>query len=110
MHGFRRVRFPAFGPQHVAMAVVALLLVLFAYAAAQSATQSYHLREQERALRAEVEGLRDWVSSDEYIEGVARSRFSLVRPGETLVQVDAPAAPTPPQRPGERWWEAVFGR
>ncbi len=102
------------------MVVAAMLLALFVYAAAQSAAQSYHLRQDERALqvevnalrqrKAELEGLRTYVSSDAYVEAEARSRFKLVRPGETLVEVDAPSVAPQAVQPGERWWESVFGR
>ena len=95
-----------------------LLLGLFAYAFLQTAAQSYRLREMERELfvevqdlrvqRAELEGLAAYIESDEYIEAFARQQFGLVRPGEILVQVDAPPSEVYPRRPGERWWEALF--
>lgn len=95
-----------------------LLLALFAYAFLQTAAQSYRLREAERALilevqqleqrRAELEGLSAYLESDEYIEAFARQQFGLVKPGETLVEVDAPAGVSDVRNPGERWWEALF--
>jgi cell division protein FtsB len=101
--------------------VVALLLLgLFVYAAVQTAAQSFHLRQAERDLfvevedlrqrHAELEGLLTYLQSDEYIEAFARQQFGLVRPGEILVEIDAPAAPVDPRQPGQRWWEALFGR
>ena len=100
--------------------VVALLLMgLFVYAASQTAVQNHRLQLQERALRAEIaelqvqhaelEGLSRYIESDEYIETLARTRFGLVRPGETAVEVDAPAVSRAERAPGERWWEALFG-
>mgnify|MGYP003340364600 CR=1 FL=1 len=53
---------------------------------------------------------KESLSSDEYLEAVARSQFGLVRPGETVVTVDAPTAPMPERKPGQRWWEALFAR
>jgi cell division protein FtsB len=104
----------------VLLAVAALLLTLFVYAGLQSLSQRSRLSEQHRVLGtevatlttqlAELQGLRDYISSEEYIEAVARTRFGLVRPGETAVIVDAPAAPRSPRAPGERWWEALFER
>lgn len=95
-----------------------LLLGLFAYAFFQTAAQSFRLHEMERELflevqdlreqRAELEGLAAYLESDEYIEAFARQQFGLVRPGEVLVQVDAPPSDTGERRPGERWWEALF--
>ena len=114
------LRIPAFGPAHIAMAVAALLLALFAYATVQTAAQTFRLREARRALqteiadlryqRAELEGIRAYIQSEEYVEGTARERFGLVRPGEVAVIVYAPAGVEPEREPGERWWKALFGR
>lgn len=102
------------------LAVASLLLALFFYSAMQTAAQTYRLHDERRDLtqqvevlqrqKAELEGLREYLASDEYIESVARSQFGLVRPGETAVVVDAPLAPTPTPRPGQRWWESLFSR
>lgn len=101
------------------MAVALLLLVLFVYAAIQTAAQSYRLRQHERevfmrvqdlrAQHAELQGLLTYLKSDEYVEAFARQQFGLVKPGEILVQIDAPTAPPVPRRLGEKWWEALFG-
>ena len=114
------LRLPTFGPTHMVLAVAALLLALFLYAAMQTATQTYRLHDERRDLtqevevlriqKAELEGLREYLASDEYVESVARSQFGLVRPGETAVVVDAPVVPTPSPQPGERWWESLFSR
>lgn len=101
-------------------AVAVVLLGLFLYSMVQTAAQTYQLRQAERELyhevvrlraeRAELEGLLAYTQSDEYIEAFARQQFGLVRPGETLVEVDAPPVPRHQQlRPGERWWQALFG-
>ena len=102
------------------MAVAALLFALFAYSAFQSVAHTYRLRELERSLqadvielreqRAELQGLSQYLRSDEYIEGVARTQFGLVRPGEVAVIVQAPPGPQPPVEPGERWWQTLFER
>jgi cell division protein FtsB len=73
------------------LAVAALLLALFLYSAMQTATQTYRLHDERRDLTAEVErlrnqkseleGLQEYLGSDEYIESVARSQFGLVKPG-----------------------------
>ncbi len=100
--------------------VVALLLIgLFLYAMVQTAAQSYRLRATERDLflevqtlreqRAELEGLLAYLNSDEYVEAFARQQFGLVKPGETLVEVDAPPSAQQGAQPGQRWWEALFG-
>ena len=124
----RRPRLLPFGPLQMVLALGLLLLGLFAYAGVQTAAQHYHLSEERRALErevyeleaqiAELEGLREYIASDEYVEAVARSRFGLVRPGETAVVVEDRAElpsslgdeDAPERRPGERWWEALFDR
>jgi len=113
-------RVPAFGPAHIVMAVAALLLVLFAYSALQTAAQSYQLRESRLVLeadlmelrlqRAELEALRAYLASDEYIESVARQQFGLVRPEEITVVVEAPEEAASGQEDGQRWWKVLFGR
>lgn len=111
-------RLPNFGPTHMVLTLAILLLGLFAYAFLQTAAQSFRLREMERDLvmevqelreqRAELEGLATYLESDEYIEAFARQQFGLVRPGEILVEVDAPSSAGEERQPGERWWEALF--
>lgn len=101
------------------LAVAILLLGLFVYAGIQTAAQSYRLRQHEREMftrvqvlrqeRAELQGLLTYLKSDEYVEAFARQQFGLVKPGEILVQVDAPTPPPVQRRPGEKWWEALFG-
>jgi cell division protein FtsB len=115
-----RLWFSAFGPAHVVLTIAVLLLGLFLYSAAQTATQTYRLHAERRVLvhqvdelrrqRAELQGLREYLASDEYLEGVARTQFGLVRPGEIAVVVDGPTRPLPERTPGQRWWEALFAR
>ncbi len=107
------------------MAVVAGYLL---FSAANRALQTYRLAGQEQRVRSEIAelrrqhrqlvALREYLRSDEYIEGVARRLLGLVRPGEKLVIVSGPE-PTPvadeektPEHqaaPGQHWWEALFG-
>ncbi|MQC18434.1 MAG: hypothetical protein DWG80_05095 [Chloroflexi bacterium] len=113
-----RIRFPNFGPAQMVLTLAVLLLGLFAYAFLQTAAQSYRLRESERILfdevqvlrqqHAELEGLAAYLESDEYVEAFSRQQFGLVKPGETLVVVDAPTSSASERVPGERWWEALF--
>jgi cell division protein FtsB len=112
-------RLPTFGPAHMVFTVAIVLVALFCYALVQTAAQAHRLRTYERTLvaevqelrqqRAELEGLLTYLKSDEYVEAFARQQFGLVKPGEVLVQVDGPVAPLPARRPGEKWWEALFG-
>ena len=114
-----RFRLPMFGPAHMVLTVAVVLVALFCYAMVQSAAQAHRLRQHERDLhaqvrelreqRAEITGLLTYLKSDEHIEAFARQQFGLVRPGETLVQVDGPPSRPPARLPGEKWWEALFG-
>lgn len=109
-----------FGPSHAVLAVALLFLGLFLYSAGQTAVRGYAVAQERRMLaaqvdqlrrqRAELVGLREYLSSDEYLEVVARTQFGLMRPGETVVMVDAPTVPLTERQPGQRWWEAMFAR
>jgi cell division protein FtsB len=63
----------------------------------------------------ELLAIRDYLSSDEYIESMARRMLGLVKPGETLVKVISPegepaAGGDSEEEPGGRtWWEELFG-
>jgi len=115
-----RLTSPAFGPSHVVLTIAALFLCLFMYSYVQTATQTYRLHEQRRVLvhdvdelrrqKAELTGLKEYLASDEYLEAVARTKFGLVRAGETAVHVDAPTQPDAARLPNQRWWEALFAR
>jgi cell division protein FtsB len=102
------------------LAIALLLVALFAYAAVQTAAQSYALSEERHRLElelwelrrqhSELEGLVAYLGSEEYVEGVARQQLGLVREGEIAVLIDAPEDAGKRREPGERWWEALFGR
>jgi cell division protein FtsB len=113
------LRLPTFGLAHMVMAVALLLVGLFLYATVQTAAQSYRLHREQRQLdqevttlrrqRSELQGLLTYLNSDEYIEAFARQQFGLVRPGEIAVDVQAPSQVAATVKPGERWWEVLFG-
>jgi cell division protein FtsB len=100
------------------LAVAALLFGLFVYSLLQTTASSARLNEQQRTLQAEVavlqrekadlEGLRAYLATDEYIEAVARSEFGLVRHGETAVLVQAPPQPEAEAKQARRWWQELF--
>jgi hypothetical protein len=41
---------------------------------------------------------------------MARRVFGLVKPGEKLVVVDAPAPPAEPESDDLTWWQRLFGQ
>ncbi len=116
---FPRLRL-RFGLAHMVLAVALLLVSLFAYAAVQTAAQSYALNKERHHLelelwelrrqQSELEGLVSYLDSEEYVEGVARQQLGLVREGEISVLISAPEGDGARREPGERWWQALFGR
>jgi cell division protein DivIC len=107
------------------LALAALVVGYFVFSAVGDTLLSRDLNQQEQALRDEIdtlegqrsdlEAIRDYLRTDEYIEAVARRVLGLVRQGETLfiVSSSTPPAPTPDHpetiEPDERlWWEQLF--
>jgi cell division protein FtsB len=105
--------------------ILALSLVVIAYlllSAGGSALDYYRLADDEDRLRRDVqrlklqeqqlEQIREYLRSDEYVEFMARRVFGLVKPGETLVIVKAPPAVNEgaPDDAGRPWWQDLFGR
>jgi len=106
----------------VAAAVVVGYLV---FTSVVTGLKSHGLAHDENAVRQEIAGLqtqrdelvaiREYLSSDEYVESVARRVLGLVKPGETRVIVTSPEADTkqPPAEatpaPVGTWWESLFG-
>jgi cell division protein FtsB len=113
-------------PVATVVAVLALIaLAYFGFTTAHHVIHNYQLRGEEQRLRDEIQQLdrdreqltsvRDYLSSDEYIEYVARRTLGLVRPGETLVIVSGttPIAAATPSAPDasatpQPWWKALF--
>jgi cell division protein FtsB len=94
--------------------------VYLTFSAGTNLLHSYELASDESRLREEVaalqiqqdqlEQIRDYLRTDEYVEFMARRVLGLVKPGETLVVVDAPD----PSRASEAdastltWWQRLF--
>ncbi len=112
----------------LARAVLLLALVVvgyFIFSATSDALLSRRLNQDEERLQREVADLhdqqtqlaaiRDYLKTDEYVEGVARRVLGLVRPGERLVIVSSSVEPTPAPTPGlgeedaRPWWERLYG-
>jgi cell division protein FtsB len=103
--------------------LVAAGIVLSAYLLVSGGGNLFHsfrLVDDEARLRQEVAELRsrearlteirDALRSDEYIEYVAREVLGLVKPGETVVIVQAPPDEASQPDAGDPWWEPLFGR
>src|SRR5688572_17834434 len=96
------------------------VVAYFLFSAGTNLLHSYRLAGDETRLRNDVEELqvqidqlhqiRDYLRTDEYVEFMARRVFGLVKPGETLVTVEAPAAaPRNIEAPEGKWWQRLFG-
>lgn len=116
-------RLPRLTPARMAIAAAVLVVGYFLFSAAGDLLLSHRLNRDEADLEQEIaklqqqtqdlERVRDYLRTDEYVEGVARRVLGLVRPGETLVIVNSSAEPTPgaerTDRSTERaWWEELF--
>ena len=108
----------------VILLLAATAAIYFLVTGAVQALRTYQLAQEEERLGGELqqlearyqrlEALRDYLNSDEYIEGMARSQLGLVRPGEESIVVIS-LSPTPTQSPEEDagqdlWWESLVGQ
>ncbi|MEX2236987.1 MAG: septum formation initiator family protein [Dehalococcoidia bacterium] len=57
--------------------------------------------------KAQLEALRAYLTSDEYIERAGRSQLGLVRPGEVGVVIVGPT-PEDDFDPSRPWWKRFF--
>ena len=72
---------------------------------AEAAEQVAHLEGQ----KAYLEGVRDYVATDIYVEQEARRQLGYVRPGEIPFVVVGPALDDD-ETPGVEWYERLFPR
>jgi cell division protein FtsB len=106
----------------IVLIAAAVVIGYLLFNTATTALKSHSLANDEQSVRVDIAQLqnqqqqltaiREYLSSDEYIESVARRTLGLVKPGETRVLVSSPdAEPTPAtEKPqGETWWEGLFG-
>lgn len=118
-------KLPRLTPARVAILVAVVVVGYFVYAAVGDTILSQRINDDERTLQQEtaqlradearLTAIRDYLRTDEYIEGVARRLLGLVRPGETLYIVSSSTTPTPSpdgepaDEEGLRWWEQLYG-
>ena len=68
------------------------------------------LRVQElQARKAYLEGVKEYVGSDAYVEQQARRQLGYGREGEVVFVVTSPSIPQEPDARGT-WWERLFPR
>lgn len=108
----------------VVFGVTLIAVGYFAFAAVGGTLLSQRVNQDEQELRREVaqlrqdraqlEAIREFLWTDEYVEGVARRLLGLVRRGESLVIVSPSTTATPVMdaEPGadvqRRWWERLY--
>lgn len=109
-----------FSPGRILLVAIIVAAGYLTFSAGNNVVNSFRLVGQENRLEAEVAELEtqldqlhqvhEYLRSDEYVEFMARRVFGLVKPGEKLVIVDAPAPPPPPEEELEdlTWWERLF--
>ena len=109
-----------------ALAVATLALVLYLGVLTLMKTlQTYGTYQEADRLRAdighlqdryaELEALRDYERSDDFVEQMARRELNLIKPGETAVIVIAPTpapvqASAPAPEPETPWWRSLWAR
>ncbi len=110
----------------VILLAAAVVVGYLLFTTASTALKSYRMAGDEQEARQQIakldsdyqnlQAVRDYLSSDEYIESVARRMLGLVKPGETLVKVsspegdaDSPEGADQQQPAGQSWWESLFG-
>ncbi len=117
-------KLPRLSLLQVILVVTAVVVGYFAFAAVGETLLSLRVNRDEQELRQEVaqlrqdqaqlEGIREYLWTDEYVEGVARRTLGLVREGESLVIVSPSATATPAAEEestasaNRRWWERLY--
>jgi cell division protein FtsB len=89
----------------------------FVYSAVAGAIQSQRLTDERNQANTQVqtltdkkaylEGVRQYVASDAYVEQVARRQLGYVRDGEVPFIVVSPAPAQDALQPGD-WWQRLF--
>jgi cell division protein FtsB len=113
--------FRIFSPGRIILVMTIVATAYLTFSAGDSFLHSHRLSSDESRLRHEVDNLhqqkdqlvqiRDYLRTDEYIEFMARRVFGLVKPGESLVIIEAPHPESSAgETPGATWWQRLFGQ
>ncbi len=101
----------------IVFACTVLFVTYFLAMFALNIVRSQQLGDQESRLQADIDelqsryerlqALEQYLSSDEYVESVAREQLGLVKEGETaFIALSTQATPSPEEEPG-LWWEKL---
>jgi cell division protein FtsB len=112
-----------FSPGRLILAFSLLVIGYLLFTAGGGIVDYYRLADDEANLRQQVadlhaqekelEQIREYLRSDDYVEFMARRVFGLVKPGESLAIVKAPqpeSTPVSEDGPSKPWWQELFGR
>ncbi len=118
------LKLPRLSLIQVIFIVAAVVVGYFAFAAVGDTLLSLRVNRDEQELRqdvaqlkqdqAQLESIREYLWTDEYVEGVARRMLGLVRAGESLVIVSPSGTATPTaeneqtENANRRWWERLY--
>ena len=112
----RVIRF--FSPGRILLLATLIVSGYMLLSAGNTLLHSYRLVNDENRQQQGVDTLehqreqliqiRDYLLTDEYVEFMARRVFGLVKPGERLVIVEAPAPEPAPERSDLTWWQRLF--
>jgi cell division protein FtsB len=108
----------------IILVVAAIVVGYLVFSSVITGLKSHGLAHDENTARQEIADLqqqrdelvaiREYLSSDEYVESVARGVLGLVKAGETRVIVTSPDADEQPAEatpaPLGTWWESLFGQ
>ena len=109
-----------FSPGRIILVLTIVAAAYLTFSAGTNLLHSYELAGDESRLREEVAALeiqqdqlhqiRDYLRTDEYVEFMALRVLGLVKPGETLVVVDAPASSSASESDPSTltWWQRLF--
>ena len=111
-------------PAKILLLLAAVAGGYFFFSGSADRLLSHNLSHEEQQVRDQIEeldeqkqdleALRDYLQTNEYVEGVARKVLGVVRAGERLYVVESDAAPTPEGTPAESsddketWWERLY--
>ena len=109
-----------FSPGRIILVATIAAAAYLTFSAGTNLLHSYELVNDESRLRDEVAALdakqsqlqqiRDYLRTDEYVEFMACRVLGLVKPGETLVIVDAPEPKDASENDPSSltWWQRLF--
>jgi cell division protein DivIC len=114
-------RLPRISAAQIVIGVTALVVGYLLVGFVLNVVHDEQLDQQEAQLSADIEhlearyerlqALKEYITSDEYIEAVAREELGLVREGETgfvVISSQPEPTPAPGSEDGGLWWDVLI--